>query len=120
MKPEYNSNGADDLSGFISVRFRLSTLMLICMHFNLYPLSRAFSNRCVFDENAQRFSVDRRPKRIEMYAFSNENALVWTGPKKPISVFLGAREMGRERKHLLWFFALASFRARAKPRRSAS
>ena len=52
------------------------------MRFRLYPLSRAFSNRCVFDENAQRFSVDRRPKRIEMYAFSNENALVWTGPKK--------------------------------------
>ena len=50
------------------------------MRFHLYPLSRAFSNRCVFDENAQRFSVDRRPKRIEMYAFSNENALVWTGP----------------------------------------
>ena len=51
------------------------------MRFHLYPLSRAFSNRCVFDENAQRFSVDRRPKRIEMYAFSNENALVWTGSK---------------------------------------
>ena len=46
------------------------------MRFQLYPLSRAFSNRYVFDENAQRFSVDRRPKRIEMYAFSNENALV--------------------------------------------
>lgn len=28
-----------------------------------------------FDENAQRFSADRRPKRIEM--FSNENS-VWT------------------------------------------
>ena len=39
----------------------------------------------VFDENAQRFSVDRRPKRIEMYAFSNENALVWTG-SKPIAL----------------------------------
>ena len=77
----YNSNGADDLSVFISMRFRLSTLMLICMRFHLYPLSRAFSNRCVFDENAQRFSVDRRPKRIEMYAFSNENAVVWTGPQ---------------------------------------
>ena len=51
------------------------------MRFHLYPLSRAFSNRCVSDENAQRFSADRRPKRIEMYAFSNENALVWTGPQ---------------------------------------
>ncbi len=29
-------------------------------------------------------SVDGRPKRIEMYAFSNENALVRTGPE-PIS-----------------------------------
>ena len=69
----------DDVSVFISMRFRLSTLMLICMRFHLCPLSRALSNRCVFDENAQRFSVDRRSKRIEMYAFSNENALVWTG-----------------------------------------
>ena len=51
------------------------------MRLHLHPLSRAFSNRCVFDENAQCFSVDRRPKRIEMYAFSNENALVWTGPQ---------------------------------------
>ena len=30
----------------------------------------------------ERISVDGRPKRIEMYAFSNKNALVWTGPKK--------------------------------------
>ena len=26
-----------------------------------------------------RMSVDGRPKRIEMYTFSNENALLWTG-----------------------------------------
>ena len=32
------------------------------------PLSRAFSNRCVSDENVQRNSVDGRPKRIEMSA----------------------------------------------------
>ena len=37
------------------------------------PLSRAFSNRCVSDENAQRNSVERRPKRIEMSAFLSEN-----------------------------------------------
>ena len=61
------------------------------MRFHLYPLSRAFSNRCVFDENAQRFSGDRRPKRIElMCAFSNENALVWTGPE----IFLNNRWCG--------------------------
>ena len=41
----------------------------------------SFSNRCVFDQNPQRISVDRTPKRIEMYAFSNENALVRTGPR---------------------------------------
>ena len=33
-----------------------------------------------FDENAQRISVNGRPKRIKMYAFLNENALGWTGP----------------------------------------
>ena len=49
-----------------------------CVRFRFDPLSRAFSNRCVFDENAECISVDGRAKRIEMYAFSNENALVWT------------------------------------------
>ena len=52
----------------------------ICMRFCFDPLSRAFENRCVFDEDAQRISVEGRVKRIETYAFSNENALVWTGP----------------------------------------
>ena len=47
----------------------------ICMRSRFDPLSRAFSNQCVFDENAQRISVNGRPKRIKMYAFSNENAL---------------------------------------------
>ena len=42
---------------------------LICMHFRFDPLSRAFSNRCVFDENAQRVSVDGRPKRIDFRRF---------------------------------------------------
>ena len=41
------------------------------MRFRFDPLSRAFSNRCVFYENAQRISVDVRPKRIEMYGFSS-------------------------------------------------
>ena len=40
----------------------------ICMRFHFDPLS----------ENSQRISVDGRPERIEMYAFSNENALEWT------------------------------------------
>ena len=50
----------------------------ICMRFHFDPLSRVFSNRCVFIENTQRTGVDRRPKRTEMYAFSDEKALVWT------------------------------------------
>ena len=36
--------------------------------FRFDPLSRAFSNRCVLDEQVQHISVDGRPKRIEMYA----------------------------------------------------
>ena len=60
--------------------YRRSTLiMTTCMRFRFDPLSRAFSNRCVFDGNAQCISADGRPKRIEMYAFSKENALVWMG-----------------------------------------
>ena len=43
------------------------------MRFRFDPPSRAFSNRCVFDENAERIGVDGRPKRIEMCAFSNCN-----------------------------------------------
>ena len=53
----------------------------LCVRFCFDPLSRAFSDRCVFDENTQRISVNGRPVRIEMYAFSNEIILVWTGPK---------------------------------------
>ena len=49
-----------------------------CVRFRFDPLSRTFSNRCVFGENAECISVDGRAKRIKMYAFSNENALVWT------------------------------------------
>ena len=50
----------------------------IWTRFGFDPLPRAFSNRCM------RFyciSLDRRPKRIEMYAFSIDNALVWTRPE---------------------------------------
>ena len=50
------------------------------MRFRLNSLSRAFSNRCAFDENAQRPSLKGSPKRIERYTFSYENALVLTGP----------------------------------------
>ena len=62
---------------FILMSFRrFSTVRTdtICMRFRFDPLSRAFSNRCVFDENAQCVSVVGRPKRMEMYA------IMWTGP----------------------------------------
>ena len=36
------------------------------------PLSRAFLTRYISDENAQRNSVDRRPKRIQISSFSKE------------------------------------------------
>ena len=65
---------------FILMRFQPSSTVHIDMMYNRFrfdPLSRAFSNRWVFDENAQRISVDGRRKRAEMYAFSNENKLVW-------------------------------------------
>ena len=43
------------------------------MRFRFDPRLRAFSNLRVSDGNAQRNSVDRRPKRTEMCAFLNEN-----------------------------------------------
>ena len=68
---------------FILMRFRPTDTT---MRFRFDPLSRACSNRCVFHENAhaQGISVDGRSKCIEMYAFSNENALEWTGPYKTV------------------------------------
>ena len=53
----------------------------IDMRFRLDPFSGAFSTQCVFDGNVQHVSMDERPKRIKMYVFSRENALVWTEPK---------------------------------------
>ena len=52
----------------------------ICMRFRFDSLSRAFLNGYFFRENAQRISVEGMPERIQMYAFSNNNALIWTGP----------------------------------------
>ena len=69
--PGYNPRGRYDVIIFILMRFRQSTLIRhVSMRFRFDPPSRAFSNRCVFDENAQRISVDGKPKRIEMHAFS--------------------------------------------------
>ena len=73
-----------DVIVFKSVRFQMSTLIRyvcvsICIHFQQRFQIDAFSvnTLSVFE----RISVDGRPKRINLYAFSNENALVWTGPK---------------------------------------
>ena len=66
---------------FILMSFRrFSTVRTdtICMCFRFDPLSRVFSNRCVFDENAQRVSVVGRPKRIEVYA------IMWTEPQTSV------------------------------------
>ena len=46
---------------FIFMRFRPVHAYTICLLFRFHPLSRAFSNRYVLDENAQRIGVDGRP-----------------------------------------------------------
>ena len=70
---ETNSSGKDFIV-FKSIRFRVSTLIryvcvFICIHFQQCFQIDAFSvnTLSVFE----RISVDGRPKRIEMYAFSN-------------------------------------------------
>ena len=64
---------------FHSDTFSIVHTITICMSFRFRPLSNAFLDRCVFDQNAQRSSVDGRLKRIQMYVFSNEDAWLWTG-----------------------------------------
>ena len=46
------------------------------MRFRFDPLSRVFSNRCIFAENAQRGSVVGRNNASKCIASSNENPLV--------------------------------------------
>ena len=41
-------------------------IRFVCVFVLIHSQGR-FSNRCVFDENALRFSVDERFKRTEMY-----------------------------------------------------
>ena len=53
----------------------------ICIRFRIDPLSRAFSNQCVFDENARRISVDRKADtHRNVRAFKRKRMSVWTGP----------------------------------------
>ena len=53
------------------------------MRFRLIHLQERFSNWCVFNENTQRISVDGRPKRIEMYAFSKRISVDGAFPPTP-------------------------------------
>ena len=50
-----------------------SVIVFILMRFRPFRPSTLMRYVCVFDENAQCITVDGRPKRIEMYAISNEN-----------------------------------------------
>ena len=61
--PGYNPRGTYDVIVFILMRFRPSTLIrYVSMRFRFGPPS----------ENAQRISMDGKPKRIEMHAFSKQ------------------------------------------------
>ena len=59
---------------FILMRFPRSTL-----EYDMYAFLFWSTFKSIFI--AQGISMDGRPKRIKMYAFSNENALVWIRPK---------------------------------------
>ena len=50
------------------------------MRFSFEPLSKEFSNRCVFDENAQLISVDGSSKRIEIHTYIHTYILYWLVP----------------------------------------
>ena len=66
-----------------------STDNTICMHFSFdHLLSRAFSNRCVFDENAQSIRANGRPKCIKMYAILKRNVFVWRRSSTTPGIFV--------------------------------
>ena len=73
-----------DIIVFKSVRFQVSTrIRYVCVSICVQRFQQRFQIDA-FSVNTlsvfERISVDGRPKRIEMYAFSNENAPVWTLP----------------------------------------
>ena len=73
----YNPRGTYDVIVFILMRFRPSALIrylcvFVLIHFQERFQIDAFSMKA-------HLSVNGTPERIEMYAFSNENAMVWTG-----------------------------------------
>lgn len=74
---------ATDVIVFKSSRFYVGTLLTECIPSQVYPLSTAFSNRCISLNTRSLFehiSEDKRHKRFEMYAFSTKNVLMWTRP----------------------------------------
>ena len=66
---------------FIPFSQRRCVCVFIWIHFR----EPSISHWCGYAESAHCLSVDRRPKRIEMDAVSNANALVWTGTISPMS-----------------------------------
>ena len=61
---------------FFLTCFRLSRRKRHVCVFVLIHFQQRFQIDAPFYENARRISVNGRPKRAEMYAFSNKNALV--------------------------------------------
>ena len=74
-------------------------------YYDMYEFSFWSTFKSVFDENAQRFGVDGRPKRLEMR--SNENALVWTGPETVPICLTGISKWVRKRITRFTDFAVA-------------
>ena len=71
-----------DVTVYESMLLRLSTRRREKQRFQKYPLWKAFSSVCVLGNNLKRrLRVDARSKRIRMYAFTDVNVCVWTGPK---------------------------------------
>ena len=77
------SVSSDNVSVFTSMRFHLIHARNDAMRFQKAPLLKPFSKVFVFIRVFGCFSVDERRKRIEMYAFSNEDTLVWMGSMGP-------------------------------------
>ena len=76
------SVSSDDISVFTYPRQKRCDAFSKGCTLEIKPFSKVF----VFIRVFGRFSVDEKRKRIKMYAFSNENALVWMGPYKAPAV----------------------------------
>ena len=70
----YDARGTYDVIVFILMRFRPSALIRYVCVFVLIHFQERFHRK-----RSAHLRVDGTPERIEMYPFSNENALVSTG-----------------------------------------